>query len=64
MSRRSDVIATYSRDNSANNSDYSDYEESKSARSYNSKSGTPKKEKKTDANQKIKNGYVMVKGKA
>ena len=64
MSRRSDVIASYSRDNSANNSDYSDYDDSRSARSQNSKSGTPKKAKNLDTIQKLKNGFVMVKGKA
>ena len=38
MSRRSDVIASYSRDNSAENSDYSDFEDSKSVKSQASKS--------------------------
>lgn len=43
MSRRSDVIASYSRDNSAENSDYSDFEDSKSVKSQASKSKSPQK---------------------
>ena len=43
MSRRSDVIASYSRDNSVENSDYSDFEDTKSVKSQASKSKSPQK---------------------
>ena len=67
MSRRSDVIASYSRDNSAENSEMSDYEESKSDKSAVSKASqnSQKNAKKgKEGNKKVTNGYVMIKGKA
>ena len=41
MRRRSDVIASYSRSNSADNSDYSDFEDTKSVKSQASKFKSP-----------------------
>ena len=65
MSRRSDVIASYSRDNSVENSDYSDFEDTKSVKSHASKSKSPQKQRENpNSLTKERNSYVMVNGKA